>query len=109
MLFNIAPTFVFSPSTEPVLQKILKGDNFSSYFSMSAAHKSFLYLSLPSLSLPFDLKDLKDTTLKFLSRIVFSSILTSIIHHQTILLLLPNNLHHKFHKVQDDGQEYLLL
>ena len=31
------------------------------------------------------------------------------IRHQIFLSLLPNNVHHKFHKIQDDGQECLLL
>ena len=62
MLFNIAPTCVLAPSTEPVLQKILKGENFSSDFSMSATDESSLLdLSLPCL--PFDPKDTTVTAL----------------------------------------------
>ena len=40
---------------------------------------------------------------------IFNSIPTSTIHPQIFLPLLPNNLHYKFHKVQEGGQEYLLV
>ena len=61
MLFNIAPTCVLAPSTEPVLQKIIKGENFPSNFLMSATDESLSDLSLPCL--PFDLKDTTVTAL----------------------------------------------
>jgi hypothetical protein len=66
MLFNIVPTCVLAPSTEPasvlgLLQKILKGENFSFKFLMSATNESLLDLSLPCL--PFD-----NTTVTVLSQ-----------------------------------------
>ena len=65
MLHNIAPTCVLIPSTESVIQNIVKGTFFLFYFFLSAADENFLLeLSLPCL--PFDLID---TTVTALSRL----------------------------------------
>ena len=62
MLFNIAPTCVLAPSTEPVIQKILKGENFASNSLCQPLMSPFLLdLSLPCL--PFDVKDTTVTAL----------------------------------------------
>ena len=47
---SLPVTCVLAPSssTEPLLQKFLKGENFASNFSISATDKSLLYLSIPS-------------------------------------------------------------
>ena len=65
LALNITSTSVLAPSTEPLLQKFLKGENFASNFSISATDESLLYLSLPCLS--FDVKDMpscKDSSIR---------------------------------------------
>ena len=88
MLFNIVHTYVLAPSTKPasVLQKFIKGKNFSSNFSMSATDKSIIDLSLPCL--PFDLKD---TLIRHLSYFPFPCSCSG--RH----CIIPSHIFHFYH------------